>query len=93
MPAYFVNETKNTTLLPPKSVSDINREKATLAEKIAVSAQGRRSESPRTGPCTFTYVEELIGTLVTSKPGAGYLPLLPHTLSSVALYYKAGTST
>jgi hypothetical protein len=91
MPICFVDETKNTTLLPPKSVSDTNREKAEVAERIAVSAQGKHSISPRSGPCTLTDVEELIGALVTSKPGAGYLPLLPHT--NTALYYKAGTST
>jgi hypothetical protein len=91
MPACFVNETKNTTLLPPKSVSETNREKAEVAEKVAVSAQGKRSVSPRSGPCTLTDVEELIGALVASKPGSGYLPLLPHT--STALYYKVGTST
>jgi hypothetical protein len=86
-----MNETKNTTLLPPKSVSDTNRDKAEVAGKVAVSAQGKRSISPRSGPCTLTDVEELIGALVTSKPGAGYLPLLPHI--TTALYYKAGTST
>jgi thioredoxin-related protein len=37
MSACFVNETKNTTLLPPKSVSKTNREKAKQAEKVAVS--------------------------------------------------------
>jgi hypothetical protein len=93
MPACFVHETKNTTLLPPKSVSETNREKAEVAEKVAVSAQGKRSVSPRCAPSTLTDVEELIGALVASKSGSGYLPLLPHTLSSVALYYKAGTST
>jgi hypothetical protein len=91
MPACFVNETKNTTLLPPKSVSETNREKAEVAEKVAVSAQGKRSVSPRSGPCTLTDVEELIDALVASKPGSGYLPLLPHT--STVLYYKVGTST
>jgi hypothetical protein len=91
MPACFVNEMKNTTLLPPKSVSETNREKAEVAEKVAVSAQGKRSVSPRSGPCTLTDVEELIGALVASKAGSGYLPLLPHT--STALYYKVGTST
>lgn len=93
MPACFVNEAKTTTMLPPKSVSETNREKAEVAEKVAVSAQGKRSVSPRSGPSTLTDVEEQIGALVASKPGSGYLPLLPHTLSSVALYYKAGTST
>jgi hypothetical protein len=91
MPACFVNETKNTTLLPPKSVGDTNREKAAVAEKVAVSAQGKRSASPRSGPCTLTDVEELIGALVASKPGIGYVQLLPHT--NIALYYKVGTST
>jgi hypothetical protein len=93
MPACFVNETKNTALLPPKSVSDTNLKKAEQAEKLAVSAQSKRSASPRSGPCTLTDVEELIGALVsaTSSSGNGYLPLLPHT--NIALYYKAGTST
>jgi hypothetical protein len=91
MPACFVNESKNTTLLPPKSVSETNREKAEVTERVAVFAQGKRSVSPRSGPCTLTDVEELIGALVASKPGSGYLPLLPHT--STALYYKVGTST
>jgi hypothetical protein len=91
MTACFANETKNTSLLPSHSVSESNREMAAQAEKVAVSAQGRRSAARRSGPCTLTDVEELIGALVTSKPGAGYLPLLPHT--TTALYYKAGTST
>jgi hypothetical protein len=87
----FLDETKNTSLLPPKSVRDANVKQAIQAEKRAVSAQGKRSENKRSGPCTLTDVEELTGALVTSKSGAGYLPLLPHT--GVALYYKAGTST
>jgi hypothetical protein len=85
----FLDETNNTSLLAPKSVSDTNREKAKVAENVAVSAQGKRSKAPRSGPCTLTDVEELIGA--NSKPGPGYLPLLPHT--TTALYYKAGTST
>jgi hypothetical protein len=92
MTACFANETKNTTLLPSQSMSETNREKAAQAEKVAVSAQGRRSAARKSGPSTLIDVEELIGALVTSKPGAGYLPLLPHT-NSTALYYKVGTST
>jgi hypothetical protein len=91
MPACFVNETKSTSLLPSNSVSDTNREKAAQAEKVARSAQGKRSQAPRSGPSTLTDVEELIGALVSTKPGTGYHALLPHT--NIALYYKVGTST
>jgi hypothetical protein len=91
MTACFVNETNNTTLLPSQSVSEANREKAAQAEKVAVSAQGRRSAARKSGPSTLTDVEELIGALVSVTPGNGYLPLLPHT--TTALYYKAGTNT
>jgi hypothetical protein len=91
MTARFVNETNNTTLLPSQRVSETNREKAAQAEKVAVSAQGRRSAACKSGPSTLTDVEELIGALVSATPGNGYLPLLPHT--TTALYYKAGTST
>jgi hypothetical protein len=86
----FVNETKQTTLLPAKGLRDINRAKARQAEEVARSAQGKRSSAGRSGPCTLTEVEELIGSLVGATPGNGYLPLLPHT--DVALYYKVGTS-
>jgi hypothetical protein len=88
-----MNETSNTTLLPGESVRNTNREKAKRAEKVAVSAQGRRSAARRSGPCTLTDVEELIGTLVSATPRDGYLPLLPHT--TTALYYKVqvGTNT
>jgi hypothetical protein len=89
--SLLFNENSKTTLLPVESVRNTNLKKAELAEKVAVSAQGRRSTARRSGPCTFTDVEDLIGSLVTSKPGSGYLPLLPHT--DVTLYYKAGTST
>jgi hypothetical protein len=75
----FINETKNTTLLPAKGMRDINLGKARQAEAVAVSAQGKRSTARRSGPCTLTEVEELIGSLVSADPGAGYLPLLPHT--------------
>jgi hypothetical protein len=88
--ACFANATENTSLLPPKSARDANVKKANQAEKVAVSAQGKRSVARRSGPCTLTDVEELISALVASKPGDGYLPLLPHV--NVALYYKVGTS-
>src|SRR6476646_6301872 len=91
MPACFVNETKSTSLLPSNSVSDTNRENAAQAEKVARSAQGKRSQAPRSGPSTLTDVEELIGALVSTKPGTGCYALLPHT--NIALYYKVGTST
>jgi hypothetical protein len=91
MTACFVNETKQTSLLPARALKYVNVEKARHAEEIAVSAQGRRSAARRAGPCTLTDVEELIGSLVTSTPGDGYFPLLPHT--DTALYYKLGTST
>jgi hypothetical protein len=87
----FINETKNTTLLPAEGLRDINLEKARQAEEVAVSAQGKRSTARKSGPCTLTEVEELIGSLVRADPGAGYLPLLPHT--DAALFYRAGTST
>jgi hypothetical protein len=91
MPACFVNETKSTSLLPSNSVIDTNREKAAQAEKVARSAQGKRFQAPRIGPATLTDVEELVGALVSTKPGTGCYALLPHT--STALYYKVGTST
>jgi hypothetical protein len=91
MTAKFVNQTKQTTLLPPTTLKNVNAEKARQAEEIAVSAQGKRSTARRAGPCTLTDVEELIGSLVASTPGDGYFPLLPHT--DTALYYKVGTST
>jgi hypothetical protein len=90
MTACFVNETKQTTLLPAKTLKNVNAEKARHAEEIAVSAQGKRSTARRSGPCTLTDVEELIGSLVSATPGDGYYPLLPHT--DTALYYKVGTS-
>eukprot|EP00953_Heterococcus_sp_UTEX-ZZ885_P030850 16257-Heterococcus_DN1.PRE.7 len=86
----FINETKNTTLLPAKGMRDINLNKARQAEAVAVSAQGKRSTARRSGPCTLTEVEELIGSLVGATPDNGYLPLLTQT--DVALYYKVGTS-
>jgi hypothetical protein len=90
MTACFVNETKQTTLLPPKTLRDVNAEKARQAEEIAVSAQGKRSTARRSGLCTLTDVEELIGSLVSATPGEGCFPLLPHT--DTALYCKVGTS-
>jgi hypothetical protein len=90
MTVRFVKETKNTTLLPPKNVRDANVEKAEVAERLAVSAQGKRSAARRSGPCTLTDLEELIGGLVSATPGAGYLSLLPHT--TAAFYYKPGSS-
>jgi hypothetical protein len=90
MTACFVNETKQTTLLPPKTLRDVNAEKARQAEAVAVSAQGKRSTVRRSGPCTLTDIEELIGSLVSATPGDGYFPLLPH--ADTALYYKVGTS-
>jgi hypothetical protein len=86
----FVNETKQTTLLPAEGLRNINLAKARQAEKVAKSAQGTRSPASRSGPCTLTEVEELIGSLVCATPDNAYLPLLPHT--DVALYYKVGTS-
>jgi hypothetical protein len=86
----FVNETKQTTLLPAEGLRNINLAKARQAEDVAKSAQGKRSSAGRNGPCTLTEVEELIGSLVCATPGNGYLPLLPQT--DVALYYKVGTS-
>jgi hypothetical protein len=86
----FVNETKQTTLVPAKGLRKINLEKARQAEDVAKSAQGKRSSVRRSGPCTLTEVEELIDSLVSATPDNSYLPLLPHT--DVALYYKVGTS-
>jgi hypothetical protein len=90
MTACFVNETKQTTLLPAKTLKNVNAEKARQAEEVAVSAQGKRSTARGSGPCTLTDVEELIGNLVSASPGDGYFPLLPH--ADTALYYKVGTS-
>jgi hypothetical protein len=89
MTACFVNETKQTTLLPAKTLKNVNAEKARQAEEVAVSAQGKRSTARRSGPCTLTDVEELIGNLVSASPGDGYFPLLPH--ADTALYYKVDT--
>jgi hypothetical protein len=75
----FVNETKQTTLLPAEGLRNINLAKARQAEKVAKSAQGKRSPAGRSRPCTLTEVEELIGSLVCATPDNGYLPLLPHT--------------
>jgi hypothetical protein len=86
----FVNETKQTTLLPAEGLRSINLAKARQAEKVAKSAQGKRSPAGRSGPCTLTEVEELVGSLVCATPDNGCLPLLPHT--DVALYHKVGTS-
>jgi hypothetical protein len=86
----FVNETKQTTLLPAEGLRNVNLAKARQAEEVAKSAQGKRSSVRRSGPCTLTEVEELIGSLVGATPDTSYLPLLPHT--DVALYYKVGTS-
>jgi hypothetical protein len=86
----FVNETKQSTLLPAQSMQIINLKKARQAEAVAKSAQGKRSSVRRSGPCTLTEVEELIGSLVCATPGNGYLPLLPHT--DVALYHKVSRS-
>eukprot|EP00953_Heterococcus_sp_UTEX-ZZ885_P037952 19481-Heterococcus_DN1.PRE.2 len=86
----FVNETKQTTLLPAEGLRNVNLTKARQAEKVAKSAQGKRSLAGRSGPCTLTEVEELIGSLVCAIPDNGYLPLLPHT--DIALYHRVGTS-
>jgi hypothetical protein len=86
----FVDETKQTTLLPAKGLRAVNLKKARKAEEIAVSAQGKRSSARRSGPCSCTEVEELIGDPVRSAPGDGFLPLLPRT--DVALLYKMGLS-
>jgi hypothetical protein len=86
----FLNETAQTTLLPVKSQRNTNITKAQQAEQVAVSAQGKRSITNRRGLCTLTDVEEVIGSLVSSTPGAGYFPLLPHTKAE--LYYRVGTS-
>jgi hypothetical protein len=90
MTAKFVNQTKQTTLLPPTTLKNVNAEKARQAEEITVSAQGKRSTARRAGPCTLTDVEELIGSLVASTSGDGYFPLLPHT--DTTLHYRVGTS-
>jgi hypothetical protein len=87
----FVNETENTTLLPAKNLKAINLKKAKEAEKVAVSAQTKRSTARRCGPSTLTDVEELISSLVSSDAGKDYLPLLPHA-PDATLYYKVGTS-
>jgi hypothetical protein len=53
----FVNETKQTTLLPAKGLRDINLEKAGQAEEVAISAQGKRSTACRSDPRTITELE------------------------------------
>jgi hypothetical protein len=87
----FLNETQRTTLLPFKAVQLINTDKADQAEKIALSAQGRRTTAKRRGLSTLTDLEEVTGALVSTAAADGHMPLLPHT--GAALYYCVGTST
>ena len=87
----FLNETDQTTLLPVKATQLINSDKADVAEKVALSAQGKRTTAKRRALSTLTDLEELIGTLVSTEPADGYDPLLPHI--EVSLYYRVGTST
>jgi hypothetical protein len=86
----FFNETDQTTLLPVKATQLINTDKADVAEKVALSAQGRRTTAKKRALSTLTDVEELIGALVSTEANDGYVPLLPHT--GVSLYYRVGTS-
>jgi hypothetical protein len=86
----FQNETANTTLLPSKTLQYANIGKADKAEKVAVSAQGKRTTVKKRGLSTLTDIEELIGALVSTKAVDGYMLLLPHTIAS--LYYRVGTS-
>src|SRR6476469_4505027 len=87
----YLNETQQTTLLPTEAVQQANISKADAAEKVARSAQGKRTTAKRRGLSTLTDLEELIGALVSTEPEDGYLPLLPHT--EAALFYRVGTST
>ena len=87
----YCNETDQTTLLPVKATQLVNTDKADVAEKVALSAQGRRTAVRKRALSTLTDVEELIGALVSTEANDGYVPLLPHT--GVSLYYRVGTST
>ena len=84
------NDTDRTTLLTVKATQLINYDKADVAEKVALSAQGRRTTAKKRALSTLTDVEESIGTLVSMEANDGYVPLLPHT--EVPLYYRVGTS-
>ena len=86
----YLNETKQTTLLPDKAIQLVNTSKADAAEQVALQAQGKRSSARKRGLSTLTDLEELIGALVSTEPGDGYLPVLPH--SEIALYYRVGSS-
>ena len=86
----FLNETQQTTLLPSKATLLFNTDKADQAEKIALSAHGKRTTAKRRGLSTLTDLEEVIGALVSTEPADGYMPLLLH--STAALYYRVGTS-
>jgi hypothetical protein len=86
----FLNETARTTLLPSKTVQYANINKADKAEKVALSAQGKRTTVKRRGLSTVTDIEELIGTLVSTQAADGSMRLLPHTTAS--LYYRMGTT-
>jgi hypothetical protein len=86
----FLNETNQTTLLPPPGTELANKKKADAAEQIALAAQGKRTTAKRRGLSTLTDIEEIIGALVKTEATEGYFPLLPHT--EAGLYHCVGAS-
>ena len=86
----FLDETTQTTLLPDSATELLNKERADVAEKVALAAQGKRTTAKKRGLSTLTDLEELIGALVKTEATDGSFPLLPHT--EAALYYSEGTS-
>jgi hypothetical protein len=84
----FCNETKKTTLLPPADIRSANTTRADEAEKIVVSARGKRSTCARQRPHTLTEVEALIDDLVRLGEADGYHELLPGS----GIYYCCGST-
>jgi hypothetical protein len=84
----FCNETKKTTLLPPADIRYANIARADEAEKIVVSARGKRSTCARQRPHTLTELEKLIDDLVCLGKEDGYHELLPGS----GIYFCCGSS-
>jgi hypothetical protein len=84
----FCNETKKSTLLPPADIRYANIARADEAEKIVVSARGKRSTCARQRPHTLTEVETLIDDLVRLGEADGYHELLPDS----GIFYCCGST-
>ena len=59
----YLNETKQTTLLPVKALQLTNTSKADLAVKVALSAQGKRTTSVFCVPAFFADNAAIISPL------------------------------